>query len=323
MIKKYLKKSAALTLTAFTIFTNNCISNINAADTNTGKSSDVKKCLKYAGKYIIPCAITLAIGTGLGKQIDLRTRNEKLDILKMLERPSDIMRLSKEDIVKLVNNALNGTVRHKKFERHTSKNVMVIKNFYNIWNIDSEYFLNSIKNGTTLVFLGNIGGNDLVYSYDRASLRNIIYLAELQKLYPEQVIILKGQNEGLQSETKGLAQQCLRHKDIESKGLDNKIKQFIDNLPLACEIADRDDKEKVCLFSYYTSTTYCKEEEISRKCFLEGKITTHRATSTSRDGLYGEAGINHHSINGTGGREPCIREISIDRHGIKISDVNY
>ena len=323
MIKKYLKKSTALTLAAFTILTNNCISNINAADTNNEKPSTVNKYLKYAMAYTIPCAIILANGIGIGKHIDLRTRNEKLDILKMLENYNNIsLRTPKEDIIKLVNNALGGTAKHKKFERHTSKNVMVIKNFYNIYDIDTELFLNNLKNGTTLVFLGNIVGRLNRYYPDASSLRNIIYLAELQKLYPEQVIILKGQNE-IYDESKNTAQEYLRCEEIYSKELEDKIKQFIDNLPIACEIADKDDKEKVCLFSYYTSSTYCeKGEEISRKCFLEGKIKIYGALSTLRDSLYKGAGFNQYSIGRILNNQPYIRKISIDEYGIKTSEID-
>ena len=330
MIRKYLKKSAAVALTISTMLTGSCISNINAVDTNKEKTSNIKKYLKYTMAYALPCTIALIGGINYGKQLELKTRDERLDLLHLLEVEINLLQFSRADLIKIINNALNRTVKHKKFERHVGKNVMIVKDFYKMAEISTQFFIDNLNKGTKLVFLGNIIGIRNEFDDGRTSLRNIIYLSELQKLYPEQVIILKGQNEILE-ESKRAAQKYLEFRDIvdrdtHSKKLDDKIEKFIDNLPLICEITNNDKKEeKVCSFSFYATQAYCKErEEISRKCILAGKMRKECKLSTcTHDTIYGKSGFNQKSANDIYNCDDCqyIRQVSIEKDGINLSEI--
>ncbi len=324
-----MKKSIALALTAFTMLTGSRISDINAMDANKEKLSNTNKYLKYTMAYVLPCTMALVGGFGLRNKVNVITKNEKLSILNVLQDDTNINRLCTTDLTMLINNTLNGTEKHKKFERYIGKDVMVIRNFYYVDHIDNKFFVDNLESGTKLVFLGNIIGYKLV-TRERQNLRNIIYLAGLQKLYPGQVIILKGKNE-ICRKNEGAPQEYLKSRNMYSEKLDSKIEKFINSLPLVCEIADdSQEEEKVYSFSFYPTQTYCKEQEkISRKCLVEGKMRKENEVLSAYnsfynyDTIYEKSGFNQLSnVYGDIGKDDLdIRKISIDRHGIKISKV--
>lgn len=334
MLRKYLKKSTALVLTAFTMLTGSCISNINAMDAKKEKPSNINKYLKYTIAYALPCTIALVGGFNRGKQTEdaVRSRSERLDVLTMLEDYKNIDKLSKEDKKRLIEEALEGTISHDRaFESHAGKNVMIIS-----WmpeKIDGQFILRWLDKGEKIVFLSGIIQNNI-----DMSMRNIIYLAELQKLYPEQVIILKGHSEIIKEHeivynfnVMTMVKKYLLKNKICSKGLFggmgkmvSKIAKFLDNLPLGCEIVDEGSK-KVYAISYYSPSSLLFGGKPTRKRLLNGNVALNRRkieTILSEDPVYVRA-VCCPLI-----RPSClednvhIRRISVERDGIELSKIN-
>lgn len=271
MIRKYLKKSTALTIAICTLVTS-CTLNINGKE---------KMNIKQNLKYLIPSGFALVAGCILGNAYSDRLRQsdrisgdnvEKYsETLECIKNIKDFRKLPALKLNAYMDEMINNPLKCAKFGSFEHNKILIFRKFYEENTLDKAWFLEELQKGTTMVFLGNIinDKND-----NGISLRNLIFLTTLQKLYPNNVIILKGLNETdrrCKDELPISISSYMRSCGIYNKNTVKQMRSLLDNLMCACEISHEgsDGKEFRCLFSYQPVKFKMIENEPVRRNRLE------------------------------------------------------
>ena len=200
----YLKKSIAGAIVLATML-NGCI-NTNANETNNNKSSNVKKCLKYVMSAGL-LGTTFIGGFILGnikykensiKMYENNDNNKRAKYLKLLEYvENDPIIIDTPSLINYVSEYLDNDLGDLIDTTNITGNRISFQDFCDDLYIHKKFMINQLKKGKIYEFEGNIltnNGNHAV------SMRNFLFLTILQKLFPKQVIIKRGQNEMIRSE---------------------------------------------------------------------------------------------------------------------------
>lgn len=259
MIRKYLKKSTALTIAICTLVTS-CTLNINGKE---------KMNIKQNLKYIIPSGFALVAGCILGNAYSDRLRQiEKYNkTLECIENMEDFRKLPDLKLNAYMDEMINNPLECAKFGSFKHNKILIFRKFYEENTLDKAWFLEELQKGATMVFLGNIINDK---DDNGISLRNLIFLTTLQKLYPDNVIILKGLNETdrrCKDKLPISISSYMRSCGIYNGSTAKRMRSLLDNLMCACEISHEglDGKEFRCLFSYQPVKFKMIENEIKRR----------------------------------------------------------
>lgn len=233
---KKINKLISMSLVTCTLFTSfmSC-TNAKKVD-NRNTDSRMKRCLKYA---TFAGGTALAVGAGYVLR-DLQYRkaenNKLFEYLKTFCDDDNMLESEMvKDYIKKFIRTRNRNEELNFFTDRKAKEVVVIKDFNSFRTAEKARMIDYVNKGKTLVVLGDIISIDPDNDH---SIRNLLFLMELQRLYPEKVIILKGYNEirGFSMEY-GLTDSLYSSMDqLSLRKYLGEIRGFLLDLPVVCKV---------------------------------------------------------------------------------------
>ena len=263
-----INKSIAVILSMCMLSTN-FICNVDAHSKNNEKKSSFGSALK---NFLIPAGFCLGSGFIIGSLMNKMENDDKEEFKDNVGYLHYFLNIDENiDIVKhYIEFKLPEFLQHEKFEKHnenSNNKVVIVRNMCgNFTSLKIDYLvsiLNLLRDGSKIVFMGDIISDDTNPKANSDSLSCLLCLAELQRCYPGQVIILKGRNESLG--TGNIIADSLYHY-LREKGMNNErvipvIKAFLNTLPLACEVQTRYNR---LYLSYNGPEGTLSEEELQK-----------------------------------------------------------
>lgn len=281
-MKKLLNKSIAMLVAASTI-TTGCMLNVCAGDNkNESKGGGFGQCLKY----IIPTGFAFsALGYVAGNLFPVEEvitpkakvyNNGMYDLVELIKYPE----VSRKFVKNYFTNQWSKPVKYRKFESYEINGRLVtVSNFRDSEGCHKRNIISYLESGFNVIFLGNIlhkGTND------ERDMNNLIFLMELQRLYPNQVIILKGVDDLLPNDERKIHENLYKYvqaNDMDEQDSVAKIRSFIGSLPLICTIKLLRSQRK-----YFFSSNVVSQELVdkSKEEIEAGKFRVKNTTNKNQ-----------------------------------------